>query len=278
MTHGVQNDENIHVKGKVAYLGPGGTFSNQAALKIVKAKQLVPFETIYHIFQAVANGTVGFGVVPAENSTEGTIRETLDYLIDLDLKTNGSIELAIHQNLLSKEKDVSKIKKVISHPQALAQCKNWLHQNLPEVKLETSKSTISAIDEEKNNTGVGFICPSIAAKLYGLDILSQSIEDNRSNVTKFYIISKNLKNVRTSKKTLLFLTVFNRVGILRDILNVFASLGINLSKLESRPSREKVWDYHFFIEVEVSMDDEKLIESLNILKQYCPVIKVLGGV
>ena len=109
--------------------------------------------------------------------------------------------------------------------------------------------------------------------------MKENIEDNKNNITKFYIISDDIERINfDTKKTLLFLTVFNRVGILRDILNVFASSNINLSKIESRPSREKVWDYHFFIEVEVSKNDERLIQSLNILKQYCPVIKTIGGV
>ena len=241
--------------------------------------QLTACDSIYQIFEVVSTGRVDFGIVPAENSTEGTIRETLDYLIDLDLKTNGSIDLDIHQNLLSNEQKLDDITSVISHPQALAQCRQWLGNNLPNAKIQTAASTVSSITENKDKKGVAFIGSKLAASLNDIKVLKENIEDNKNNITKFYIISDDIERINfDTKKTLLFLTVFNRVGILRDILNVFASSNINLSKIESRPSREKVWDYHFFIEVEVSKNDERLIQSLNILKQYCPVIKTIGGV
>ncbi len=272
-------DKKIRLNGKVGYLGPKGTFSHQAALGVVQDNQLTACDSIYQIFEAVSTGRVDFGIVPAENSTEGTIRETLDYLIDLDLKTNGSIDLDIHQNLLSNEQKLDDITSVISHPQALAQCRQWLGNNLPNAKIQTAASTVSSITENKDKKGVAFIGSKLAASLNDIKVLKENIEDNKNNITKFYIISDDIERINfDTKKTVLFLTVFNRVGILRDILNVFASSNINLSKIESRPSREKVWDYHFFIEVEVSKNDERLIQSLNILKQYCPVIKTIGGV
>lgn len=263
------------ITGKVAFLGPKGTFSHQVALLVSKGNKLIESSSIYQIFEDIDLDKAEFGVVPAENSTEGTIRETLDYLIDFTLKTNGSINLPIRQNLISKSKNLKDIKLVISHPQAIAQCRNWLRTNLPDAILESSNSTVSAMKEDRKD--VGFIASKLAARLNNLPILEENIEDNHENITKFYLISKKSQNL-SNKKTLLFLTVFNRVGILKDILTVFANLDINLSKIESRPSREKVWDYHFFIEVEVSEDNEKLQQALNILKQYCPSIKVIGGV
>ncbi|MBI2012007.1 prephenate dehydratase [Candidatus Daviesbacteria bacterium] len=268
-------------KVKLGFLGPNGTFSHQAALKVVDSNEqtLIPKPTLFDIFQALSYGELDFGVVPAENSTEGTIRETLDFLVKFNLKTNGSLELKVNQNLLSKESSLNKIKKVISHPQGIAQCKHYLNENLPQVQLEYSASTLSGIANDAAKKGVAFIGPSLAAKLYNLNILAKNIEDNQNNITKFYLISKHLNPLaKVSTKTLLFLTIFNRVGILRDILSVFADLGINLNKIESRPSKEKVWDYYFFIEVEVNLNDQKLTQALNILKQYCPVTKILGAV
>lgn len=266
---------------KFAYLGPEGTFSNQATIKIIGDgnHKLLPQESIRDIFEAVTNQTSDFGVVPAENSTEGTIRETLDFLVDYDLKTLLSLDLTVHQNLLFRENNLSKINRVISHPQALAQCKSWLLKNLPNAKIERSSSTLSAVSSESHKKGLAFIGPELAAKVYNLNIVKRNIEDNPNNVTKFYLISKFLDpKLSHTQKALLFLTVFNRVGILKDILTVFANLDINLNKIESRPNREKTWDYHFFIGVDVAFDDPKLIQALNLLRQYCPTIKILGGI
>lgn len=274
--------KNIGIRDcRIAFLGPKGTFSHTAALEIFKhpSNRLIPQQTIYEIFESVAENTAEYGVVPAENSNEGTVHETLDLLVNMNLKTNMSFELPVHQNLLSASEKLSQIKKVISHPQALAQCKDWLKNNLPNVEIEKSSSTLSSVPQLKKDKSLAIIGSKTAAKLYELNILNKNIEDNTQNITKFYVISKNIKpfSVKTNK-TLLFLSIFNRVGILKDILEIFASSNINLSKLESRPSKERVWDYYFFIEAEISIDDPKLVQIINLLKQYCPEIKVLGGV
>ncbi len=263
----------------VGYLGPEGTFTHQATKSIVSSKQkLLACKNIFEIFEKVASGEIEYGVVPAENSTEGTVRETLDYLVDFNLVTNFSIDLVIHQTLMSHEKNMSDIKRVISHPQAIAQSREWLRQNLPNAKIETAASTVVAA-QDKDSKNMAVIGPLLAAKVYKLNILAENIEDNTNNVTKFYVISKEKNAVQSAtNKTLLFLTVFNRVGVLRDVLTIFADNDINLTKLESRPSGEKIWDYHFFIEVDCNQEDPRLVQTLNIMKQYCPVIKVLGGV
>lgn len=264
----------------VTYLGPVGTYSHQAALSLShEDTRIEPAESLYDIFLAVKTGKTEFGVVPAENTTEGTIRETLDYLVDFDLRTNASVIMDIHHSLLSKERTLSKITRVISHPQALAQCRSWLRENVPQAKLESAASTLAAVQNLPENTGIAVIGPEIAANKYGLNLLASNIEDNKQNITKFYVISKGIDTIPiNTNKTLLFLTIFNRIGILKDMLDIFASHGINLSKLESRPSKEKVWDYHFFIEVDVRLNDLRLQQALDMMKQYCPVIKVLGGI
>lgn len=269
----------LKVKNKinVAYLGPEGTFSHQAASEIITGNaSLMGLKTIYDIFNSVAQGSADFGLVPAENSIEGTIRETLDFLVEFDFKVNLEVALPIHQNILSKETGLNKITRIISHPQAIAQSRQWLEKNMPQANLEYASSTIAALDElNKPNTAI--IGSVLAGKIYHLNILATNIESKDLNMTKFYLISKNPFSLKKKpSKTLLFLTVFNRVGILKDILTIFADFDINLSKLESRPSKEKNWDYYFYVEVESALNEARLTQALNILKQFCPVIKVLG--
>lgn len=275
----IQKLEKLKLKDKIkiSFLGPEGTFSHQAAIDIVTDQtNLQSCKTVYDIFNSVSSGSADFGIVPAENSIEGTIRETLDFLVDFDLKVNLEVSLPIHQNLLSKEKGISKITNVISHPQAIAQSREWIEKNLPNANIEFSQSTMAAIEELKKGSNA-IVGSELAAKLYDLNILAKNIESKDLNITKFYLISKNPISLKKKPaKTLLFLTVFNRVGILKDILTVFSDFDINLNKLESRPSKEKNWDYYFYIEVESSVSENRLIQALNILKQFCPMIKVLG--
>lgn len=263
---------------KVGYLGPVGTFSNQATLKFFNEEKndLKPAKNIYELFDLLDKNQVDLIVAPAENTIEGTVRETLDLLFDNDLKVIGKIDLPISQCLLSKGKDISEIKKIISHPQAINQSRKFLDQNLPNVVIETSASTITAA-ESLDNPETAIIGPELAAKIYKLNILKKDIQNYKNNLTRFYIISKrdSLK-LPNRTKTLLFLSIFNRVGVLKDIMSVFADLSINLNKIESRPSHEKQWDYYFYIEVEITEEDPRLQEALNILKQYCPKTIVLG--
>lgn len=263
----------------LAFLGPEGTFSHAAATAISQnnTSQKIPFETIFSIFHAVQNNDVTFGVVPAENSTEGTVRETLDYLIDFSLVTLGSFSLPIHQQLLTHEKKLLDIHTISSHPQALAQCKEWISKYLPSAKLQPLPSTTAALANPQK--GFAYIGSTLAAQKYSIPILVKNIEDNPNNRTKFYLIAKNkikLTGIDNSK-TLIFTTVHNRVGILRDILNVLAMDGINLTKLESRPSGDQhSWDYHFFIEFEKSSKNIPISETFEKLKPLCPIIRVLG--
>lgn len=263
---------------KLGYLGPDGTFSHQAAQEIATKKtELLACKNIFEIFEKLVNKEIDYGIVPAENSTEGTVRETLDYLVEFNLKSSFGIDLVIHQTLMSKEKSLKDIQRVISHRQAIAQSRNWLRQHIPAAKLETANSTVAAALESL--PGIAVIGSKSAAKVYGLNILAENIEDNSKNITRFYVISEDPNSLKLKNtNTILFLTIFNRIGILKDILSIFADNGINLNKIESRPSKEKIWDYYFFIEVDINQNDPRLIQSLNILKQYCPVIKVLGGI
>lgn len=265
-------------ESKIGYLGPQGTHSHQAALALFpkNANKKMPYNSLYDLFTGVLDGQIDFAIVPAENSTEGTVRETLDYLIDFSLFVAGSAQLPIHHYLLSKNKKLPEITTVVSHAQALAQCKNWLAKNLPSAKRVSSASTAEALQSTKKN--YAYIVSGVAAKKYRLTILAKNIEDNSKNTTRFYILSKKQVELTdlANTKTLLFLTVYNRVGILRDILDVFAKHNLNLTKLESRPSHEKIWDYHFFIEVEALPKNESLKNTLKDLEPFCPTIRILG--
>lgn len=262
---------------KVGFLGPEGTFSNQAAEELFgEMNILLPSKNIYELFENLEDDRVDLIVAPYENTIEGTVRETLDLLFDYGFQVIGKIDLAISQNLLSREGKIESVKKVISHPQAINQSRKFLDTELPGVLIETSPSTIASVGELQK-PGVAVIGSKLAAKIYGLNILKENIQKSVNNTTRFYIISKkDLLNLKGRTKTLIFLSVFNRVGILRDILSVLADLSINLNKIESRPSREKNWDYYFFIELEITDEDPRLEQALSILKQYCPKISILG--
>lgn len=285
-----QKNDILDLEGlRIGFLGPKGTFSNQAVLSLFKETEntLVPAKNIYDLFETLNNNSVDLIVAPVENTIEGTVRETLDLLFDYNFgftatgnsanfKIIGKIDLPVSQCLLSKETDITRIKKVVSHPQAINQSRRFLNDNLPGIQLETSPSTIASV-QDLSEPGVAVIGPKLAAKIYDLNILKEDIQNQKNNITRFNIIAKkDLLNLKNRTKTLLFLSVFNRVGVLRDILSIFADLSINLNKIESRPSKEKHWDYYFYIEVESTDEDPKLIQALDILKQYCPKVIVLG--
>ncbi len=272
----IQINQNFSLK--VAYLGPQGTNTHQAAMKVFANKKNIFFakEIIDDIFQAVNEDEVDAGVVPAENSLQGTVRETLDLLSNSPLKVIGSFTLPIHHYLLSMEKDFKKITTVVSHPQALAQCKNWLTKHLPKAKIITTTSTTASLNNPKKHEA--YIASEKASKIYKVPILAKNIEDNTTNLTRFYVIAKNDLQIEglNQNNTLLFLTIFNRVGILRDILDVFARKGISLTKLESRPSLEKVWDYCFYMEVDHKEESRELKEALNEIQKFCSTVRILG--
>lgn len=263
---------------RVAYLGPEGTNTHQAAERIFGNSRygFLAKEILDDVFLAVLKDEVDFGVVPAENSLHGTVRETLDLLSDSTLQVVGSFTLPIHHCLLSIETDLQRITTVISHPQALAQCKQWLSVHLSNAKKMTATSTTAALREPKK--GEAYIASCTASDIYHVPILAKDIEDTRSNSTRFYVISKTEQKIRnlSSENTLLFLTIFNRVGILRDILDAFAKHGISLNKLESRPSHEKIWDYCFYIEVDRPPESKELRKALTELDKYCTSVRVLG--
>ncbi len=278
----LEKDKGKTIKeSSVGFLGPKGTFSHQATLNFSKKSKLIAFSSIKEIFEAVNNEDVDLGLVPAENSIGGIVSDTINKLIEYSLKTTGSFDFPIHHFLLGKTKNIKKLKVIKSHPQALSQCKDWIEKNLPRVKLESSSSTTSPIIANKSKKSIGFIGSSRAAKEYDLNILAERIESTQHNLTKFYVISKNINKKVCKKlkaqKSLVLLAVYDRVGILRDILDVFASEELNLTSLHSVPSRLKPWDYFFFLEVQTPLSSSALSKTLEKIKDYCSTIRVIGA-
>lgn len=264
----------------VACLGPEGTFSHTASKQMFPNEKNLHFtSTIKQIFRAVESGEVLYGVVPIENSTNGLVYETLDSILDYPLQVIGSYKMEIHHNLLGRTKDISKIKVIKSHIQPLGQCRGWLNDNLPGVILEPQDSSTKAILSTTDES-VAFIGSLEAAKEYGLEILANNIEDGKKNVTEFYVISKiadsKISNKLNAGKSLIISAVYDRSGILRDILDIFAKNGLTLTKLHSRASVVEGWDYYFFFEVDCLPETEAFKNATKEVKKLCSVFRVFG--
>ena len=262
----------------VAFLGPEGTFTQQAAIKhFGHAVNTVPAATIAEIFNAVENGHCQFGVVPVENSTEGMISHTLDCLVSSPLKICGEVEMRVHQNLLSVAESPEHITEVLSHQQSLAQCRHWLDNHLPgavrtEVNSNAEAARLAARSEHK-----AAIAGKLAAELYELNILEQNIEDEPNNTTRFIIIGQQISASTGQDKTSLLVSTGNQPGALYKILEPFAQFGIGMMHIQSRPSRQDLWDYVFFIDIEGHADDGPVAEALATLKTRVSMMKVLGA-
>ncbi|MFH0906704.1 MAG: prephenate dehydrogenase/arogenate dehydrogenase family protein [bacterium] len=273
--------KNIDLKKdiKIGFLGPEGTFSHEAALEIFpKKSKFVALRTIRDVFESVNSQESNLGIVPAENTNGGIIPETINSLINSPLKVSGSFNFDVHHCLLGRTKNKKDIKIIKSHSQALLQCRNWLAKNFPKIELENASSTTAPIIKNKEKH-IGFISTKTAAKIYNLNILAENIE-NEDNITKFYLITsdidKEIQKKLKAKKTLLLLAIYDRVGILHDILSVFAKNNINLTSLQSIPSHLRPWDYQFFLEVDVSYPSEKIKNVLKSISKHCSTIRVLG--
>lgn len=269
-------------KGKIGFLGPIGTFSWVAGKLVFKNNvQLISFPTIEDIFEALLNHEVDLGIVPIQNTIGGLVSETLQSFIEFPVYTLGSFKIPIHHCLLSRAKKLKEIKIVKSHPQALSQCRIWLEKNLSNVIKEPTSSTISPILENLSKN-TGFIAPFESRKIFKLNVLAKNIEDTKENFTRFFLISSEIRKSILRKlklkanNTLLLLSVYDRVGILRDILDVFAKRGINLTALHSIPSYFHPWDYLFFLEIEKSYFSHQLKDILKELEKYCPFIRIVG--
>jgi chorismate mutase/prephenate dehydratase len=263
---------------RIAYLGPEDSFTHIAARKkFGESLEYVECKSIKDVFTDVERRRADYGVVPIENSTEGAVNHTFDMFIDSDLKIYSEVYLAIKHNLLSRDTKRSSIKKVYSHQQVFAQCRIWLERNLPNAKLVSQATTTEAARVAKLGRGRAAIASELAAKRYGLNILARSIEDSSHNITRFLIIGKHETEPSKDDKTSVVFSLKDRVGALHDALRPFRKNRINLTKIESRPSRLKAWEYYFFADLEGHYKDKKVKKALAELEKGCAYLKVLGS-
>jgi chorismate mutase/prephenate dehydratase len=263
---------------KIAYLGPRATFTQMAAMQqFGLAAQYLPAETIRDVFTEVERGRSDFGVVPIENSTSGAVIYTLDMFIDSDLKISAEILLEVAQHLINKSGKIEDIKKVYTIAPAAAQCRQWLEKNLPGVPVLDAPSTARAAEMAADDPASGAIASEMAAVLYGLQIAAKKIEDNTSNITRFLVIAPKSPGKTGRDKTSIMFSIKDKVGALYSMLAPFAESGINLNRLDARPSGRKVWDYVFFLDMEGHIEDAKVAAAIERLKADCMFLKVLGS-
>ncbi|MDR0823251.1 MAG: prephenate dehydratase [Endomicrobium sp.] len=268
---------NLETTTKIAFLGPWATFTHQAAIrKFGSSAIFVPCAVIADVFDEVEKARADFGVVPIENSNEGSVNVTLDLLVDSELSICGEISLKIEQCFLAKEPK-NKILRVYSHPQALAQCRNWLSANYPDIEVIPVSSTAEAAKKVSKESFSVAIASEAAAKIYNLYPLAKGIQDGAQNFTRFLIIGKTKTNSSGQDKISLALMIKDKVGALYNLLGVFGKNGVNLTRIESRPSKKKLWEYIFFIDIEGHIEDKKIISTIEKVKKHCVFVKVLGA-
>ncbi len=262
----------------VAYLGPQGTFTHMACLKqFGTSAAAVSVNSIKDVFSEVERGRADYGVVPIENSTEGVVTHTLDLLADSQLKIAGEVVQEVSHNLLSRSGSLVDVKRIYSHPQALAQCREWLAQHAPNVKVVEVYSTARAAELCRDEPDAASIASDLAARLYGLVVIQKRIEDNPANTTRFLVIAPRSPERTGRDKTSVMVSVKDRVGALYEMLKPFSEYGLNLTKIESRPSRRKAWEYFFYIDVEGHVEDQPVKQALEALRPQCQVMKILGS-
>ncbi len=262
----------------VAFLGPLGTFSEEAANKQFGGLSApVQCSSIDEVFHTVASGKADYGVVPVENSTEGAIGRTLDLLMDTSLSICGEIELAVHHNLLSKTNEKNQIRKLYSHAQSLAQCHEWLNQNLPGVERQAVVSNAEAARLAAEEEGAAAVASRRAADLFGLNSLAENIEDDPKNTTRFLVLATHDVAPSGRDKTSLVMAAKNVPGAVVELLTPLARHQVSMTKLESRPSKMGMWEYVFFVDVEGHHQETAVAGALAELQQRASLIKVLGS-
>ncbi len=261
----------------IAYLGPEATFTHQAALeRFGTSLHYTPLKTIGEVFTHVSRHRADFGVVPIENSTEGVVTHTLDMFMDSDLKIVAQIVLAIQHCLLSRARR-NQIRRLYVHPQTLAQCRGWIQKNFASAEIiETSSNARSAeLAAKEHNSGA--IAGLLAAEKYGLPVLEHDVQDNAGNATRFLVLGRTGTPPTGRDRTSLMFCIADKVGALHSALAPFRRYQINMTKIESRPSKRKAWEYFFFVDVDGHVTDRKVAKALEQLSEHCDFVKVLGS-
>lgn len=263
---------------KIAFLGPAGTYSQAAVVKhFGHTTQHLPLQTIEEVFREVEVGTAQYGVVPVENSTEGGVNQTLDCFIKSPLKISGEIELPIHHHLLSKTIDLKQITRIYAHQQSLAQCRGWLDNHLPTIECLAVNSNAEAARLAANEMGVAAIAGQTAADLYQLQIIASCIEDEVNNTTRFAVLGSQEVPPTGHDKTSLLLSSPNQPGALYHLLKPFADNQVSMTRIESRPSRQGIWEYVFFVDIEGHRQNPPVEKSFQALAKHTSFIKHLGS-
>jgi chorismate mutase/prephenate dehydratase len=266
---------------KIGFLGPEGTFTQTAVFKhFGHSVRPLPFHTIDEIFQEVESGVADFGVVPIENSTEGSVNNTLDMFLTSPLKIAGEIELRIEQHLLGQMKGLENIERICAHEQSLAQCRGWLREYLPHIELIGMSSNAAGARRARDESGTAAIGPDVAADVYDLKIIASNIEDRPDNATRFLVVGRALLAASGNDKTTILVSTNDTgggAGVLHHLLQPLADNGINMSRIESRPSRRKNWDYVFFIDLEGHATESPVSDALAELEKNSSLFRVLGA-
>jgi chorismate mutase / prephenate dehydratase len=262
----------------VAFLGPQATFTHLACLKhFGESAVYVPQINLSGVFDAVERHAADFGVVPIENSSEGIVSNTLDMFVDHNLLICGEILVEVAHDLLNVTGDIDHVKKVYSHPHAIAQCRGWLEAHLREVPVFDVESTARAAELAADDPGAAAIAGEAAAKIYGLTAIRKRIQDNTNNFTRFIILGKQASAPTGDDKTSILFSARDEVGALYLMLQPFANHNVNLTKIESRPVKRKAWEYIFFLDMAGHLSDEPIAKALDELKSRAQFIKVLGS-
>ncbi len=262
---------------RIAYMGPRASFSNLAALKRFGSQmEYVSCSGIPEVFLEVERGAADYGVVPVENSIEGAVTHTLDMLIDSELKICSQVILNVSHNLLANCPKGS-IRRVYSNPQVFGQCRIWLQKNLPVPELVDVSSTTRAAELAKKEKNSAAIASLLASEVYGLKVLARDIQDSLRNATRFLVVGKNIASRTGHDKTSLLFSIKDRVGALYEMLLPFRRYGVNLTKIESRPSKKKAWEYYFFVDICGHQCDARVRKALKELEHRCAYLKILGS-
>ena len=261
---------------KIAYVGPEATNTHQAARsKFGASVNYTPCVGIADVFDIVARGNADYGVVPIENSTEGAVNHTLDVFMESELRICAQIFMKIENHLVAKIPR-EKIKRIYSHPQVFGQCRNWLRQNLPHVDLTEVSSTPRAAELAATEPYAAAITGAMAAEVHGLQTLAPSIQDIATNTTRFLVIGRSASPPSGDDRTSLMFCVQDKPGALFHALEPFNRLKISMSKIESRPSKRKAWEYFFFVDIDGHATEDKVAQAIEALEKHCTFVKILG--
>ena len=265
---------------KVGFLGPEGTFSQSAVYKhFGHSARALALGSIDEVFHEVEAGNADFGVVPIENSTEGSVNHTLDRFLSSPLRICGEVELRIRQNLMGRMRSIADVKRVCSHPQSLAQCREWLNEHLPDAERVPASSNAEAARRARDERGTAAIAGLTAAEVYGLEVLASDIEDRPDNTTRFLVVGKRSFGPSGKDRTTLLVSTGHTEapGALHRLLEPLARNRVSLTRIESRPSQRRKWDYVFFIDLEGHAEDPPVARALARLKDRASLFRVLGS-